>query len=223
MSLLVICPSRGRPDKALEAYQAFIKHKCNSDTEMVFVLDEDDPTVSEYSVPNIVIPGGSNGMGSALNQGAAKFVDDYDILGFIGDDHRFRTACWDTHIAATLEREGGGIAYGNDLLQGINLPTQVFMSSIIVKTLGWMCLPGARHLYLDNTWKTLGEGLKRLYYLPEVIIEHLHPLVGKAEWDDNYRRVNEPAVYEHDKIVYDSWREGPYVRDVERLMTVLAK
>jgi hypothetical protein len=222
VSLLVICPSRGRPDKALEAYQAFVHHKCNSDTEMVFVLDDDDPTVSEYSVPNIVIPAGSNGMGAALNLGAAQFVDSYDTLGFIGDDHRFRTACWDTHIAATLEREGGGIAYGNDLLQGINLPTQVFISSSIVKTLGWMCLPGAKHLYLDNTWKVLGESLDRLYYLPEIIIEHLHPTGGKATWDENYQRVNAPEVYEHDSKVFAAWTNGSAVDDIERVRRVLA-
>ena len=51
MSLVVICPSRGRPDKAQEAYKSFIATKDDPNTEMVFVIDNDDETLLEYSVP----------------------------------------------------------------------------------------------------------------------------------------------------------------------------
>jgi hypothetical protein len=220
VATVVICPSRGRPDKALQAYQSFQKHKCLSDTDMMFVVDEDDETLADYTVPHMVVPP-SGGMGAALNAGASVLADNYDILGFIGDDHRFRSACWDLHMQDALQSEGGGIAYGNDLLQGINLPTQVFMSSVIVKTLGWMCLPGAKHLYLDDTWKTLGEGLERLYYLPEVIIEHLHPAAGKAQWDESYLRVNDQKVYSHDQAVFIDWRDSTYVEDVAKVRAAL--
>jgi len=224
MSLVVICPSRGRPDKAKEAFEAFERTKWNDDTDMVFVVDEDDETRFQYDVPLLTPRSeGGTGMGAALNSAAAELQDGYDYLGFTGDDHRFRTAGWDANITATLSREGGGIAYGNDLMQSMNLPTQVFMNSSIVRALGWMCLPGAKHLYLDDTWKTLGEGLDRLYYFPEIIIEHLHPAAGKAEWDDNYKRVNDQAIYDHDRNIFMDWRETAYVSDIAKARAALER
>jgi hypothetical protein len=222
MRLVVICPSRGRPDKALEAYQSFIHSKCNSDSDMIFVVDEDDETMLEYRVP-FMTPPHDGGMGNALNAAAAALVEQYDYLGFVGDDHRFRTPCWDTHITKTLKKAGGGIAYGNDLMQSINLPTQVFMDSSIVEALGWMALPGAKHLYLDDTWKALGEGLDRLFYFPEIIIEHMHPASGKAEWDEGYKRVNDQSVYSHDQAVFLDWRDNDYVTDIAKARAALER
>lgn len=221
MSLIVICPSRGRPGKAKEAYEAFVRTKRNHWTEMIFVVDEDDPTYPEYEGLPVRMPIHKGGMGNALNAAALQLIDEYDYVGFIGDDHRFRTRDWDNLMLNHLTSEGGGIGYGNDLMQGVNLPTQVFMSSAIVKALGWMALPGAKHLYFDDTWKSLGEGLDRLYYFPEIVIEHMHPAAGKAEWDDNYKRVNAQTVYDHDLAVFIEWRDNEYVADVAKVRAVL--
>jgi hypothetical protein len=221
MSMVVICPSRGRPDKAKEAYAAFNVTKASDDTDIKFVIDADDKTYGDYVSLPFCMPVHAGGMGNALNAAAIDMVDVYDYIGFIGDDHRFRTYGWDEHIERTLNEAGGGIAYGNDLMQSINLPTQVFMSSSIVKALGWMALPGAKHLYLDDTWKSLGEGLDRLFYFPELIIEHMHPAAGKAEWDDNYKRVNDQSVYNHDLAVFIDWRDHQYVNDVAKARAAL--
>ena len=221
MSLIVICPSRGRPDKAKETYEAFEKTKRNEWSKIIFAIDEDDPTYNGYTHLPFRMPIHKGGMGNALNATALQVMDEYDYIGFVGDDHRFRTKNWDNIILEHLTSEGGGIAYGNDLMQGVNLPTQVFMSSSIVKALGWMALPGAKHLYFDNTWKVLGEGLDRLYYFPDIIIEHMHPAVGKADWDDNYKRVNDQSVYDHDGAVFAKWRENEYDADVAKVRAVL--
>jgi hypothetical protein len=62
-----------------------------------------------------------------------------------------------------------------------------------------------KHLYLDNFWKALGEDLGNLAYLPQVIIEHLHPVAGKAEWDEGYRAVNAQEVYSFDRLMFDNY------------------
>jgi hypothetical protein len=109
----------------------------------------------------------------------------------MGDDHVPRTAGWDATIVAHLDDpKEPRITYGDDLLQGANLPTAVFLQSKTVRALGYMCPPGMVHLYLDNFWKTLGEHLGTLGYLPEVVIEHLHPAAGKAAMDAGYREAN---------------------------------
>jgi hypothetical protein len=61
------------------------------------------------------------------------------------------------------------------------------------------------HLYLDNFWMRLGNDLNALRYMPEIIIEHLHPIAGKAEWDQGYKDVNAEEVYSADKKAFDDY------------------
>jgi radical SAM superfamily enzyme YgiQ (UPF0313 family) len=112
------------------------------------------------------------------------------------------------------------VAYGNDLLQSENLPTAVMLSKAIVSALGGMVPPKLRHLYLDNFWKRLGEDLGNLVYVPQVIIEHCHPLAGKAEWDEGYRLVNAREMYSFDALVYDNYIKS---EDYQVLLRDLSK
>jgi len=61
------------------------------------------------------------------------------------------------------------------------------------------------HLYLDNFWMTLGKDLNALRYIPEVVLEHLHPIAGKAEWDEGYKDVNAQEIYSADKKALDDY------------------
>jgi hypothetical protein len=193
-------PSRGREVQAAEAFAAFAETKRLSSTEMLVVLDEDEPGYESLPTIHVAHVGG---MANALN--AALPYASPSIYGFIGDDHRFRTVGWDERIAEANAEMGGAIVYGDDLLRGEELPSQVFIDARIVKALGWMALPGAKHLFLDDAWRELGSALGRLRYRPDVVIEHLHPTNGKAQWDDNYRRVNAPSLYAHDASVFHRW------------------
>jgi hypothetical protein len=82
------------------------------------------------------------------------------------------------------------------------------MQSRMIKALGFMAPPAMRHLYLDNFWKELGEAVGGLVYLPDVIIEHLHPVNGKAEWDERYRAVNAPDKDAADRQAWMEYRSG---------------
>ena len=65
-----------------------------------------------------------------------------------------------------------------------------------------------RHLYLDNFWKHLGEQTGGLRYLGDVVIEHLHPVAGKAPWDHRYAAVNASARDTEDRIAWEMYRDG---------------
>jgi hypothetical protein len=231
LSCLVLCPTRGRPDNARAAYKSFLDTKRLVDTTIAFIVDDDDPERAGYEaafdeqyLPTIIYPSALGaGMANALNYHAMKRATNYDVIGFIGDDHRFRTPAWDKHIVQTLNQEGGGIAYANDLFQSERLPTQVFISSNVLVALGWFCLPGAKHLYLDDAWKTVGEAADCLFYFPQVVIEHMHPAAGKAEWDPNYERVNDQTMYSHDAEVFARWKEDGLERDVARIRGVFER
>ena len=217
MTLVVLCPSRARPQQAKECYQAFLDTRHMTDSEMFFVIDEDD--TSGYDVPVFHVKRGRPGMTDALNA-ALPMVWDREIVGFIGDDHRFRTSGWDTYFTDFLRQKGPGLVYGNDLARD-DIPTQIFGSSVIWQALGWMALPTARHLYLDNAWRVIGDSVNRLFYMPDVVVEHMHPTLGKAEWDAQYRAVNAPEVYSADGQAYETWLADGAAADVEKVRAVL--
>jgi len=218
--LTVLCPSRGRPEKARECYDSFLATRHNAESIMIFVIDEDDPAIAEYQVPILMIEPGRPGMTDALNAAAKRHWDTAEVIGFVGDDHRFRTSGWDEIFLAQLRASGGGLAYANDLAR-FDIPTQIFGSSVIWRTLGWMALPGAQHLYLDNTWRVLGEGLDQLYYFPDVVIEHMHPTLAKADWDEGYARVNASSMYAHDQRAFEDWVTNQAAEDIARVRAAL--
>lgn len=227
MSTLVLVPSRGRPKAAAELLQTFEDTHQSLGTELVFVLDEDDPTRRTYPGTSVVVsPSDLDertplGMNAALNAGARLLLDpdpDVTVVGFVGDDHRFRTSGWDVAFEDALK--GGGIAYCDDLFQRMRLPTMWFVSRGIVDAFG-MGHPSLRHLYIDDYWKTLGEAADCLYYLADVVIEHMHPLAGKGEWDDGYRRANHPDVYTSDEKSFHAWVRDQMAGDVAKLKGLL--
>ncbi len=65
------------------------------------------------------------------------------------------------------------------------------------------------HLYCDNAIKDLGLAMDRLRYLPDVLIEHMHPVAGKAESDEQYDRVNSSSQYRKDRERYQNWLIAP--------------
>lgn len=218
-SLAVITPSRGRPQNIKDLIESFKNTKATCD--LWVVCDEDDPTLDQYKALNLdhllIYERTQKGMARPLNLAAREIfaLGKYKYFAFLGDDHRPRSLYWDIDWSIVLDNEVG-IVYGNDLLQGENLPTAVAMHATIVKELDGMVPDHLLHLYLDNFWKTLGLDIGALTYLPETIIEHMHPLAGKAEVDQGYIDVNAPEVYDADKIVFDKYINSDEYRDLVR-------
>jgi hypothetical protein len=207
--LVVIIPSRSRPENIHEVVKSFDETKTTSD--LFVVVDEDDPKLEDYfallekEVNIIRVKPEGKGMARPLNEAARFLMPHYRNFCFIGDDHRPRTEEWDKKFVAELDKLEIGLVYGNDLLQGRNLPTAVAMTGNIVKELNGMVPNGMVHLYLDNFWMKLGTDLGAITYLDDVIIEHMHPIAGKAEWDDQYKAVNADDVYHTDAKAYSDY------------------
>lgn len=203
--LVVLVPSYGRPDKALDFAVNFENTKESSYTRLVMVYDQEDdylPTYKSLGLDHFVSV--TRGMVPALNFGCQKVLEQRPFaIGFMGDDHFPRTLGWDTQYVDTLWGLSTGMVYGNDLIQGEELPTQVAMTSNIPRRLGFLAYPKFKHLWVDNSWKALGNSIDRLIYLDDVIIEHMHPAVGKAEMDDNYLRVNDIGIVNHDTRIWE--------------------
>lgn len=230
MSLTVVIPSRGRPERARVAVQAARETAVLVSTSVILAVDADDPRLAEYralhfrpfgpEVTTIVLrPSETGSLVRATNTVSMRIADAEPdaIIGNLGDDHLCRTPGWDARIAEVLRDPG--IAYGDDMLQGSKLPTAPFVSAAIVNVLGWYFLPTLTHMYPDNVLRDLGDRLGRLHYLPHVVIEHVHPGAGKAEWDERYRHAD--ASTAADRGEYMDWRRSDMAADVERVRLAL--
>jgi hypothetical protein len=227
VSILVIVPTRGRPDNAkrlADAFESTVARQNGVRVDLVFAVDADDPELSGYLDHTTeynwwTISGPRLRMAGTLNMVAIEYAGQYDIVGFLGDDHLPQTVDWHRNIARAMKP--GGIVYGNDLIQGPNLPTAVFLDARIIRKLGYMVPGGFVHLFLDNVWRTWGERAGTLTYLPDTIIEHLHPIAGKAEYDDQYAEVNSNAVWTADEKRFNEYRDsGELDADVEKIRSI---
>ncbi|WP_393075318.1 hypothetical protein [Streptomyces sp. LN704] len=225
MTLTILVPTRGRPANLARLWRAFLD-TCEFETKLVALVDNDDPELAGYQAladrlqdePMFQMGIGPRlRLGPTLNQAAPKWATRSDAVGFMGDDHLPRTVGWDGRYLAELERLGTGLVYGNDLIQQAALPTQVAMSSDIIRETGHMVPEGAIHLWLDNAWLALGQALDAITYLPDVVVEHLHPIAGRAEWDAGYAEANADAVSDADRQVFEQWREHELPRWVQQI------
>jgi hypothetical protein len=214
--MCVVVPSRGRPENAERLAQAF--KDTGAEADLYIVIDNDDPKWNEYAksenYKKLPADNKTGGCAKSLNTGAVLLLDItkyplYDYFVFMGDDHLPRTPGWDKAFIQALGTNTG-IVYGDDLLQGANLPTAYGMTRDLVNELRGMTFPGCVHLFFDNFVKQLGLDLEYLKYLPDVIIEHMHPVAGKAEMDAGYERVNQPKWYEKDLLTLQR-----YLSDME--------
>lgn len=217
--LAIIVPTRGRPSNIEDLL--FSLQETNTASDLWLVLDDDDPELDHYTELNnaLIFPREGKGMAKPLNKAAMFLLDDYRHFAFLGDDHRPRTDKWDQFFIKELDLLGTGLVYGNDLLQGENLPTAVAMTGDIVRELKGMVPPGLIHLYLDNFWMQLGKDLGAFSYLGHVILEHLHPIAGKAEWDEGYKAVNADDVYSADAKAFHQYITGD---DYQNLLKALS-
>ena len=227
--LLMIVPTRGRPDSVpaiLEAWDA-----TEATAHLLFAVDTDDPEIAAYKQHAAALKGDRRvkfvfgkrrRLVGTLNLQAVKAAKSYRFIGFMGDDHRPRTAGWDARFVECLSGGGPGLVYGNDLLQGEKMPTAVALTSDIVKTLGYMAPPALVHLCVDLVWLDWGKGLDRITYLGDLIIEHMHPANGKAAMDAGYAEANSPEQTSSDSAAYYDYRDnGGLQADLDKLRGLL--
>jgi len=218
--LVVVVPSRERPGQA-HALAAAFEATCTADTHVVFAVDDNDPTRAEYPAwtglyRTQVFP--SRNMGEALRCAVDVVIaGDAFAAGFMGDDHMPRTVGWDQAYLDALHELGTGIVYGDDLLQGRALPTQCAMTSDIIRGLGYMAPTSLVHMYFDNFWASLGRKAGCIRYLPDVVVEHRHPVAGKAAVDAGYERVNSQAMLSRDEAAFLAYLESDFDADVAKV------
>jgi hypothetical protein len=74
-------------------------------------------------------------------------------------------------MRAIAETGGTGLSYPWDGIRE-DIPEAVVLSGDTVQALGWFCLPGLSHWFVDNVWADLGRGAGCLRHLHAIKVEH---------------------------------------------------
>lgn len=217
--LLIITPTRGRPGPAQRLIDA-VAATATQATDLIFAIDDDDDSYTGLRFPEnrrIAIARGPRATcGQWTNRIAALHGEGYRALASFGDDHLPRTHGWDSVLLDAIDASGGcGIAYGDDIGQGKNLPTAPVISTEIVAALGWMFLPTIVHFFADNAWLDLGREAGCLMYMPDVVIEHLHWTRSASPKDATYEDAR--GAWPADELAYRQWRHSGLPGDVAKI------
>lgn len=212
--LALIVPSRGRPHNIARLLEA-MDRTCRANTTLIVGVDDDDPTLNEYQAfknCEIEVQSGLHRhLVRWLNVLAVPRATEYRHLGHIGDDNVPRSVGWDARIIKSLEQQGDvGFCFGDDLDPGRqpgSLSIHIFMTSEVIRRLGYMGPPVMQHMYVDPAWYAWGTATS-MEFLADVVLEHMHYSVnGKAPMDDSY--AHSTSLIPTDCAAYNDYCDDP--------------
>ncbi|MCQ8127409.1 hypothetical protein [Methylomonas rivi] len=164
--------------------------------EVILYADEDDPashslTSTDFSVTTIIGPAKSMGGYNSACLDKARG----DIIILANDDMVVQTKGWDDEIARfdAASEDKIYLAYGNDLFKKKGLCTFPILSrrtcELLVEPYPIAYGGAFIDVHLFDIFKRLQyAGFDRIRYMEDLIFEHLHYRVGKADCDDTYTR-----------------------------------
>lgn len=226
--VVALCPTRGNPDRALRMVQSFYDTIHRIGTEVILVVDKDDPTLPEYYAipakmvdakvgygvrrqdPPLIMEVEGGSLTKATNEAVARVAHEDVIIGHVGDDHVFVTPGWDTFIRDALLKEPG-VAYAWDKHSSC-WASAWWTNAIVIRTLGWLALPGSRHLTIDDAFMDIGAAT-RLTFLRDVIIQHA--------WDPRSKVFYEPERRKQENENYRRWLDEDFNADMARVREAL--
>lgn len=198
MSTLIslLMPTRGRPEHAKRFLRSAAEHaESSQDVEVVIYADTDDPashSISSATLRTQVVVGPRVSMGQCNT--ACLEASSGAVVLLTNDDVVVHTHGWDRRIRELHESVDDGIylAYPNDLLKGHRLCTFPILSRRTCELLREPFPREYRGAFIDyhllDIFKRLqARGRSRLFYLGDVVFEHMHYRVGKGKHDATYR------------------------------------
>lgn len=206
MKILIVHPSRGRPEQALEAARHFVsKMRSGVEYKYVFALDSDDPDLQEYvnvlnETKDIFVVRDNRGVVEAINKSVSVTIDDEDIIVKWEDDCTIDGG-WDVKLLdfiATI-KQADWVLEIPDVPKSNELIGFIVMSASLYRYLGYVYHPDYLSMYADNDLyersKAVG-ALIRYGGLPIGLVHHHPTLDSKVRWDDTYLRENSKEAYE---------------------------
>lgn len=191
-----VLPSRGRPHNLRRLQKAFAE--TGASTRVLVRVDEDDRS-PEIWHPLWTLEIGPRKPLSAVFNDFFEGHPDLPWYGILCDDVVPETKEWDK----TLIREAGvgrmAIPAGGHDPKGA---PHFVLGGDLVRSVGWLALPGLDRLYIDTAWIDIARALGKEARVPHVTLAHHHFSNRKALFDATYRKPNKAQ----DRRLYEQWR-----------------
>lgn len=194
MKMLIKFPTRSRPEKffnVLDKYVEMLEEPNN--TFFLVSCDEDDLSmnnkeiISRFSGYNNLsfFFGNNRNKVEAIN---ANLTDcEFDILLLASDDMIPQVHGYDTIVRQGFKKffpDTDGVLWFNDGYQGERLNTLCIIGKKYYDRFGYIYHPSYVSLWCDNEFSEVSKILKKVKYIPHVIIKHEHPVWLGQEWDE---------------------------------------
>jgi glycosyl transferase/beta-hydroxylase protein BlmF len=213
MQVALLCPTRGRAAHARRAMQtARDAAAAPENVHVYFYVDRDDPSLPAYEVALPPVAGARGltigapvGVSKAWNVLAERAVaDGCELLLVTNDDNVFETPGWDdvlvSHAACFPDRIF--VAWFDDGINGAKHCAFPCVSRRWYRTLGYLTPDVGFKFFRNDTWIfEIGMRVRRLCYIPDVLVTHRHHSVGGLD-DETTRRNRNAGQAEHDAGVW---------------------
>lgn len=216
----LLCPTRGRPQQALDLYKSFLNTQKNKN-EILFCLQEEDPLLEEYitvfkknEIKSYFI---INSMPTTYIWNKLAKISKGDLLMLIGDDVIIKTNHWDLIVEECTKNFNDRIFVMtvDDGRENQTVPMRCphpIVHKRWVETLGFFVPPFFSHRYIDAYLRELAIKLDRFIELKDVMFEHrkfmyIHDQTGKR----SRKWINE------DKFIYENVASRYFQKDLELL------
>jgi hypothetical protein len=176
----VVMPTRGRPERCKTAIESLYE-TAEGEIELIVGFNPD----SQYPVDDRArIYVSPTGPSQRTCEMAALATGEIIMQG--SDDFIWRTKGWDRIFHEKAAEHPIACFYFND-----GRPDDKMDSCIPVVTRRFYEIAGYFpahffHFYGDTWVATIAKMAGCLFYVPEVVVEHMHPKFRKSQWDDTY-------------------------------------
>lgn len=206
--IAVVLPVRdggtGRSNRlksCLDSYSIFTEGL----SDIHIILDEDDyhnyDYLDNYGFISKSIVSQNLTLMEKINSVAVDLAEQYKYVAFLGDDIIFRTQ-WESSFIGFLSTVDFGLVYGNDFLQGERLATHPCVTSNMIRAVGFFGCPALVHNFFDNYWMEIVSQVGEIKYFPNVIMEHMHPNIGKASHDHISLNINNKMADDYTRFAH---------------------
>lgn len=144
---------------------------------------------------------GPRGPLSDIYNNAFERHRDAPYFGFIADDVVPITNGWDIKLIETAGSDGMAVPAGGETTGGC---PHFVLGGDLVRSIGWLSLPGLDRLFIDTCWEKIAESRGVLRRLDDVILKHHHFSNHLALFDATYKKSNETK--KNDRMLYEQWR-----------------
>lgn len=204
----LLLPTRQRPAQLTRLVDSAIA-TASGEIELVTFIDDDDTSYDDldFDIEWVKVRGPRESGGivnlSAM-WNACYAASSGEIVMHCGDDIVFRTPGWDQVVYDTFDSYPDNLLFpfGQDGYQ-VNFGTHGFIHRDWVNTVGFLFPPRFSSDYNDTFLNDVSKLIGRHVEI-DILTEHMHYIVGKAEIDQNTRERLDRHAADRPDLLYQS-------------------